>query len=73
MSKKAWNDRLRELRKDNELNQEQIARIIGTSQQYYSDYESGKRLIPIDRLMVLCDFYKVTSDYILFGKKSAKE
>lgn len=56
---------LKELRLDNDLTQEQVAQIIGTSQGYYSKYELGIREIPIDRLKKLCLFYKVSADYVL--------
>lgn len=56
---------LKELRLDNDLTQEQVAQIIGTSQGYYSKYELGIREIPLSRLKKLCLFYKVSADYVL--------
>lgn len=57
--------RLKDLREDKELNQKQVAEIIETSQSYYSQYENGQKMIPIDRLIVLAKFYDVSVDYIL--------
>lgn len=57
--------RLRSLREDADKTQTEIAQILGTTQQYYSGYESGKRLLPVDRLFILCEYYKVSADYIL--------
>lgn len=57
-------ERLKIIREQREFKQKEIAEIIGTSQQYYSDYENGKRDIPIRVYIKLADFYKVTLDYL---------
>ena len=56
--------RLRDLREDKDLNQTQLAIVIGTSQSYYAQYENGKRQIPFDRIIELAKFYNVSTDYI---------
>lgn len=56
---------LRELREDRDLHQKEIAELLQTTQQYYSQYENGKRKLPIDHLFTLCKFYNVSADYIL--------
>ena len=56
--------RLRDLREDFEKSQEEIAKVIGTSQSYYAQYESGKRAIPFDRAVALAKYYNVSLDYI---------
>ena len=58
-------ERLRGLREDADMTQAQIAAILGTTQQYYANYERGKRPLPIDRLRQLCEYYHVSADYIL--------
>ncbi|MBR2338376.1 MAG: helix-turn-helix transcriptional regulator [Clostridia bacterium] len=60
-------ERIRNLREDAEpkLNQTDIAKVLGTTQQYYSEYENGKRKLPLDQLIKLCQFYNVSADYIL--------
>ena len=57
--------RLRDLREDNDKYQKDIADILGISQQYYSDYESGKRTIPIQHLITLAKYYNTSIDYIV--------
>lgn len=57
--------RLKDLREDNELKQEDIAKILNITRQQYSLYELGKRTIPIDLLNILADLYKTSTDYIL--------
>lgn len=57
--------RLRDLREDMDMNQNQIAELLHTSQTVYSRYERGFRTIPIEHLLILADFYNVSTDYIL--------
>lgn len=57
--------RIKELRQQNNKKQEEIAEILGTSQQYYGKYELNKRPMPIEHLMTLCEYYNVSADYIL--------
>ena len=55
--------RLRDLREDSDKSQDEIAKIIGTSQSYYAQYESGKRAIPFERMVTLARYYNVSLDY----------
>ena len=57
--------RLRNLREDNDLYQKDIANLLGISQQYYSEYENGKRPIPVIYLIKLAKFYNVSLDYLV--------
>lgn len=57
--------RLKILREKKGMTQEQIAVVLKTSQQYYGKYENGKRPLPIEHLITLCKFYKVSADWIL--------
>lgn len=57
--------RLKELREDNDFKQSQIAEILDVKQNTYSQYENGQRQIPLDSLIKLSKFYKVSVDYIL--------
>ena len=56
---------LRYLREYVGKTQAEIAAILHTTQQYYASYETGKRPLPLDRLYILCEYYKVSADYIL--------
>ena len=56
--------RLRDLREDADKSQEDIAKVIGTSQSYYAQYENGKRAIPFDRMVALARYYNVSLDYL---------
>ena len=56
--------RLKDLREDADKSQEEIAKIIGTSQSYYAQYENGKRAIPFERMIILAKYYNVSLDYL---------
>lgn len=60
-----YTQRMKDLREDNDLKQENIAEVLNITRQQYQLYESGKRKLPIDKLMQLCKFYNVSADYIL--------
>ena len=58
-------EKIRALREDNDLTQQQIAQVLGTSQTMYARYERGENELPIRHLVVLCKFYNVSADYFL--------
>ena len=58
-------ERLRDLREDKDLTQQEIADMLGCSQTTYSRYETGDLNVPVDILKKLAKFYKVSIDYIV--------
>ena len=58
-------NRLRDLREDADVNQTQVAKILGMSQTGYSKYETGENDVPTQVLIKLAEFYKTSIDYIL--------
>ena len=58
-------ERIRNLREDRDLKQEDIAKMLDMKQSQYSRYERGIRDIPTDILIILAKFYNTTTDYIL--------
>ena len=62
---KYYNQIIKELREDRDMSQKDIAKVLKIKQQTYSRYELGIRSLPIEHLISLCKFYKVSSDYIL--------
>ena len=56
---------LRNLRIDHDKSQAEIAKLLNTSQTYYSKYELGKHPLPLEHLVTLCKYYKVSADYVL--------
>lgn len=57
--------KLKELREENNISQKEIAEYLNVKQNTYSQYETGKRQLPIEILIKISKFYKVTTDYIL--------
>lgn len=50
------------------MTQKEVAALLGIDQRVYSNYETGKREIPVRCLIVLADYYKTSIDYIV-GRK----
>ena len=65
--------RIRDLREDADLTQQQVASVLGTSQTMYARYERGANELPIRHLLKLCNLYQVSSDYILGLSDKRKE
>lgn len=65
-----WNlmeyyERFRNLREDHDLTQSEIAEHLGIRQNYYSLQERGLKPFQVEQIIKLCDYYKVSADYIL--------
>lgn len=60
--------RIEDLRIDHDLTQQQVADILGCQREVYRRYEKGTRTIPVEFLIKLADYYKVSIDYLV-GKK----
>lgn len=56
--------RIRDFREDRDLSQKFVASVIGTTQQYYSEYERGIREIPLHSFIKLAKFYGVSLDQL---------
>ena len=62
---KAYWEMMRDLREDHDLTQADVAKLLQTTQQVYSRYETGANEMPIRHLITLCQFYHVSADYLL--------
>ncbi|MCI8518796.1 MAG: helix-turn-helix transcriptional regulator [Clostridia bacterium] len=69
---KKFNERLRELREDNNLTQTNLANELMIDQRSLSFYEIGKYEPNLDTLKRMAIFFKVPTDYIL-GLTNEKE
>ena len=56
--------RIRDLREDNDLTQEQIAKVLNTTRHQIHKYETGKQMMGIDKYIKLARYYNVTLDYL---------
>ena len=58
-------NRIRDLREDADLKQKQIADYLGCDQSLYSKYERGERVIPLEVVVKLAQYYQTSVDYLL--------
>ncbi|RHM63110.1 helix-turn-helix transcriptional regulator [Coprobacillus sp. AF33-1AC] len=64
---------LKQLRIENHLTQEQLGQQIGVTNKTISRWETGNYLPPIECLILLSDFYKISINEILSGKRVLDE
>lgn len=57
--------RIRDLREDRDLKQQNLADYLNCSQVCYSRYGNGQRDIPLETISKIADFYNVSVDYLL--------
>ena len=57
--------RIRDLREDRDLKQQQVADYLLCDQSLYSKYERGERSLPREYADKLADYYGVSTDYLL--------
>ena len=57
--------RIKDLREDKDLTQQEVANYLHIKQNTYSQYENGQRQLPISCLIALAKLYKTSTDYIL--------
>lgn len=56
--------RIRDLREDADLTQEQLCRQLGMNKTTYTNYEQGKHTVPFDFMVTLAEYYGVSLDYL---------
>lgn len=64
--------RILELRTDNKLTQKELSKKLGFPQTTYSQYETGKRKLTTLKLLVIAQYYDISSDYLV-GRSNIKE
>lgn len=57
--------RLFDLREYADLSQKDLANKLGVTQQTYSLWEKGTKIIPLKHLNNLCNYYKTSMNYVL--------
>ena len=62
---KYYTARLKELREYSQIPQKEIAAKLGISQQHYSMYETGKRILNAEHIIIICKEYNISADYLL--------
>ena len=59
--------RIRDERKKHSMTQEQLSAHLNLSADTVSNYERGNTLCPPDVILMICQLFNTTSDYIYFG------
>ena len=63
--------RLRDLRKKAKESRDDLAKVIDVSVSQISEMENGRKGTTLDRLVLLCEHFQVSADYLL-GLKDEK-
>ena len=56
--------RMKDLREDHDLSQEDIAKVLQTTQEQVSKYETVRQMMGIDKYIKLAKHYNVSLDYL---------
>ncbi|EGW41385.1 helix-turn-helix transcriptional regulator [Desulfosporosinus sp. OT] len=57
--------KIRDVREDHDLTQQQVAQYLMCDQSLYSKYERGERDVPLNVMIKLARFYKTSIDYLV--------
>lgn len=60
-----FSERLKQLRNDRKLTQEQLAKILGKTRSTIAGYESENKQPDFDILNELAEYFNVSTDYLL--------
>ena len=60
-----YRERLKNLREDRDLTQEELGKLLNKSQQGYNHIEAGRAELKIDDLITLCKYYGLSADYLI--------
>ena len=58
-------EKITHLRISNNISQEKLASLLDVSRQSISKWESGESIPQIDKILELCELFKVTTDELL--------
>ena len=72
MKKTNMGKRLAELRAERKETQEFVAEAIGISTEYLSKIENDQKMPSLEVIMLLKEYYDISLDYLLCGKKEQK-
>ena len=63
--KEIFSQRLFQVRKENGETQEQLAKFLGVGKSQISEMENGNTYTTLEKLVLICEHYKVPSDSLL--------
>ena len=59
-----YKEKLKFLREEKEVTQEEVANILGISRSTYNDYENQISILPIKHINILCNYFYISVDYL---------
>ena len=68
-----FSEKLKEIRKNEGLSQEQLAEKIGVSRQAITKWETGKGLPDVENMVIIAEIFKTTLDELLRGSAAKQE
>ncbi|MCM1308711.1 MAG: helix-turn-helix domain-containing protein [Butyrivibrio sp.] len=68
-----FSEKLKEIRKNEGLSQEQLAEKIGVSRQAITKWETGKGLPDVENMVIIAEIFKTTLDDLLRGSAARQE
>lgn len=66
-------ENMKYIREENDLSQDDIAKILNVTQSNYSRWENKSKIIPLKKLNELCNYYGISMDYIVGLNKNRKK
>lgn len=66
-------ERIQKFRKQNHLSQEEMAEQLDVSKQSVSKWELDKAVPSVEKIIRMCEQFRVTCDFLLLGKEEEKE
>lgn len=69
----ACGDRIRSLRRENEMTQEVMAERLNVSAYHFRRIENGKEGASIDLLIDIAELFGISLDYLILGRENAKD
>ena len=68
-----FGDRLRKLRKNTNLTQEELGKMLGVAKNTISYWESGDSQPSVETIIEIADIFKVSTDYLFGIENLSKE
>ena len=65
-----YENKLKEIREEHNLSQEEVATILNIKRSTYGHYETEYQTIPINHLINFCEHFNISIDYIFNFSKN---
>ncbi len=72
MNKELLFENMKYIREENDLKQKDLANILNVTQSNYSRWECSIKLIPLEKLNELCNYFNINMDFVVGLSKKRK-